>query len=77
MTDHRIKAVGIVSALDIGASWRRGWYGTGLDFDAVPTLEAAARQRTAESQGAEVAYSPYVPAQPDENTPYDLAQARE
>jgi fermentation-respiration switch protein FrsA (DUF1100 family) len=77
MTDHRIKAVGIVSALDIGGAWRRGWYGTGLDGDAVPTLDAAALQRTAEAQGAEVAFSPYVPAEPDENTPNDLVQARE
>ena len=52
-----------------------GWYGTGLDSDAVPTLEAAARQRTAEAGGAEVAFSPYVPAEPDENTPFDLVQA--
>jgi fermentation-respiration switch protein FrsA (DUF1100 family) len=77
MTDHRIKAVGTVSAVNIGASWRRGWYGTGVDVDAVPTLEAAAQQRSAEAEGAEVAFSPYVPAQPDDNTPYDLAQARE
>lgn len=77
MTDHRVKAVGIVSSLDIGAAWRRGWYGTGLDADAVPTLAAAAQQRTAEAQGAEAAFSPYVPAEPDEDTPYDLVQASE
>jgi uncharacterized protein len=62
MTDHRVKAVGIVRGLDIGAAWRRGRYGTDLDSDAVLTLEAAARQRTAEAQGAEAAFSPYVPA---------------
>jgi hypothetical protein len=33
------------------------------------TLAAAAQQRTAEAQGAEAAFSPYVPAEPDENTP--------
>ncbi len=60
MSDHRVKAVGIVSGLDIGAAWRRGWYGTGLDSDAVQALEAAARQRTAEAQGAGAAFSPYV-----------------
>jgi fermentation-respiration switch protein FrsA (DUF1100 family) len=77
MTDHRIKAIGTVSAVNIGASWRRGWYGTGADSDALPTLEAAAAQRTAEAHGAEVAFAPYVPAQPDADTPYDLAQATE
>ena len=66
-----------MSALDIGASWRRGWYGTGVDADAVPTLDVADRQRTAEAGGAEAAFSPYVPAEPDENIPYDLLQARE
>ncbi|WP_458319921.1 alpha/beta hydrolase [Mycolicibacterium brisbanense] len=75
MTDHRIKAVGTVSAVNIGASWRRGWYGTGVDSDALPTLQAAAAQRTAEARGAELAFAPYVPAQPDADTPYDLKQA--
>ena len=74
-TDHRIKAVGTVSAVNIGAAWRRGWDGAGTDADALPTLEAAAQQRTAEALGAEPAYAPYVPAEPDASTPYDLAQA--
>lgn len=76
-TDHRVKAVGTVSAVNIGASWRRGWYGTGVDSDALPTLAAAAAQRTAEAKGAETAYAPYVPAQTDESTPYDMVQAGE
>ncbi|ART71384.1 hypothetical protein BTO20_25095 [Mycobacterium dioxanotrophicus] len=77
MTDHRIKAIGTVSAVNIGASWRRGWYGTGVDSDALPTLNAAAAQRTAEAQGADAAFAPYVPAQSDADTPYDLQQAAE
>lgn len=77
MTDHRIKALGTVSAVNIGASWRRGWYGTDPDSAALPTLDAAAGQRTAEAGGAEIAYAPYVPAEPDGNTPYDLMQAGE
>jgi fermentation-respiration switch protein FrsA (DUF1100 family) len=77
MTDHRIKAVATVSALDIGAGYRKGWYGTDPDSAAVRTLEAAARQRTAEVKGAEVAYIPYVPAEPDENTPRDLVKAHD
>ncbi|MHB9848813.1 alpha/beta hydrolase [Streptomyces krungchingensis] len=75
MTDHRIKAVTTVSAVNIGASARQGWYGSELDSAAVPTLDAAARQRTAEARGAEVAYAPYVPPEPDENTPRDLVEA--
>ncbi|MFE6850182.1 alpha/beta hydrolase [Streptomyces sp. NPDC057674] len=78
MTDYRIKALTTVSAVNIGTSFRRGWYGTDSDAAAVTTLQAVAGQRTAEvSQGAEPAYLPYVPAEPDENTPRDLAEASE
>ncbi|MFB7957601.1 alpha/beta hydrolase [Streptomyces sp. NPDC056045] len=78
MTDYRIKALTTVSAVNIGTSFRRGWYGTDSDAAAVPTLQAVARQRTAEaSRGAEPTYLPYVPAEPDENTPRDLAEASE
>jgi fermentation-respiration switch protein FrsA (DUF1100 family) len=76
LTDYRIKALTTVSAVNIGTSFRRGWYGTESDAAAVPTLQALARQRTAEAaQDAEPAYLPYVPAEPDENTPGDLVEA--
>ncbi|MGY4744936.1 alpha/beta hydrolase [Streptomyces sp. ATMOS53] len=77
MTDYRIKAVTTVSAVNIGTSFRRGWYGTDSHAAAVPTLEAVAQQRTAEVLGAETAYLPYVPAEPDENTPRDLVEAHD
>ncbi|MFD4728034.1 alpha/beta hydrolase [Streptomyces seoulensis] len=78
MTDYRIKALTTVSAVNIGTSFRRGWYGTDSDAAAVPTLQALAQQRTAESaQGAEPAYLPYVPAEPDGSTPRDLVEASE
>ncbi|TCK25771.1 alpha/beta hydrolase [Pseudonocardia endophytica] len=79
MTDHRIKAVTTVSALNIGAGYRQGWYGSDPDSAAVATLEAAAKQRTAEAQGAEQATIPYVPEQSDidENTPRDMVEASE
>ena len=75
MTDHRIKAVGMVSGANIGTSWRRGWYGTGVDSDVLPTLEAAAQYRTAEVAGAEVTFAPFFPEEIDENTLPDLVQA--
>ncbi|GAA5015980.1 alpha/beta hydrolase [Streptomyces krungchingensis] len=77
MTDYRIKAVTTASGLNIGTSFRRNWYGTDSDAAAVPTLQALAQQRTAEAQGAEVAYLPYVPAEPDETTPRDLVEAHD
>ncbi|MGW4827660.1 alpha/beta hydrolase [Amycolatopsis japonica] len=77
MTDHRIKAIGTVSAVNIGSAYRKGWFGTDADSAAVPTLDAAAQQRTAESQGADAAYIPYVPVETDENTPRDMVEAHD
>ncbi|MBV9922522.1 MAG: alpha/beta hydrolase, partial [Pseudonocardia sp.] len=74
-TDHRIKAVTTVSALNIGPAFRRGWDGSAGDAAAVPVLQQLAQQRTAEAQGAEPTTFPYVPAQPDETTPRDLVEA--
>ncbi|MGW2857693.1 alpha/beta hydrolase, partial [Streptomyces sp. NPDC001215] len=75
--DYRIKALTTVSALNIGTSFRRGWYGTDSDAAAVPTLQAVAQQRTAEVAGADTVYLPYVPPEPDENTPRDLVEAHD
>lgn len=77
MTDYRIKAVATVSAVNIGASFRRDWFGLNSDAAAVPTLQAVAQQRTAEAQGADIAYIPYVPVEPDESTPSDLVEAND
>lgn len=61
--DHRIKAVIGVSAVNIGAMYRKGWNGQGQASAAeqVAILEAIAQQRTAEAQGATVALSPWSP----------------
>ncbi|MFI6644930.1 alpha/beta hydrolase [Streptomyces sp. NPDC050504] len=77
MTDHRVKAVTTVSAVNIGSAYRRGWYGSEPDSAGLPTLAAAAAQRTAEARGADAAYIPYVPVEPDENTPRDLVEAHD
>jgi hypothetical protein len=77
MTDHRIKALTTVSAVNIGSAYRKGWFGTDADSAAAPTLDAAAQQRTAEAKGAEAAYIPYVPAETDENTPRDMVEAHD
>ena len=74
-TDRRIKAIGTVSAVDVGAAFRQGWDGKGKIADQIKTLEAAAQQRTAEAGGAAPVYIPYVPAVGDRSAPYDLQQA--
>lgn len=77
LTDYRIKALGTVSAVNTGTAFRRGWFGLDSDTAAVPTLQQVAEQRTLEAQGAEIMHIPYVPVEPDESTPRDLAEASE
>jgi fermentation-respiration switch protein FrsA (DUF1100 family) len=76
-TEHRIKAVATVSAVDIGEGFRRGWNGNASVAEQIKTLEAVAKQRTAEVNGAEPMMIPYVPDAVDKNTEPDLAEAHE
>ena len=69
MTEHRIKAVGTVSAVDIGLGFRKGWNGDGTLPDQLKLLDSVAQQRTLEANGAKPLYINYVPEQPDANTP--------
>lgn len=77
MTDHRIKALTTVSMFNTGSSFRRGWFGLDPDSAFVATLEQAAKQRTAEAQGAETFLAPYVPTEVDEIAIRDLRDAHE
>ncbi|MFF7889820.1 alpha/beta hydrolase [Streptomyces sp. NPDC020794] len=77
MTDRRIKAVGTVSPIDIGAAYRLGWDGSEPVAAQLATLDAVAKQRAAEAQGADAAHVPYVPYVPetvDETTVPDMAE---
>lgn len=73
--DRRIKAVATVSAVDVGAATRKGWDGKGTVAQQIATLEAVAKQRTAEAAGAAPVYAPYVPAIGDKTAPRDLQEA--
>lgn len=73
--DHRIKAVGTASAVNVGSATRKGWDGKGALADLQGLLGALAQQRTAEAAGAEAAYAPYVPPVGDKTTPRDLQEA--
>lgn len=74
-TDRRIQAIGTVSAVDVGAVFRKGWDGKAPDADQIATLEAVAKQRTAEATGAAPVYIPYIPAIGDTTVPLDLQEA--
>ena len=73
-TERRIKAVVTVSAVDIGAMFR----GEGSIETQLQTLEAVAKQRTAEVNGAEAHFLTYAPdtlEEMDENTPVLMREA--
>lgn len=76
-SERRIKAVATVSAVDIGAATRKGWDGKAPVSDQIATLDAVAKQRTAEAHGDKPKYVTYVPVTPDSTTPNDLKEASE
>ena len=73
--DRRVKAVATASVVNTGASTRKGWEGKDSLENLMSTLEAIAKQRTAEAAGAPVAYAPYVPPVGDKDAPDDLQAA--
>ncbi|UUC44424.1 alpha/beta hydrolase [Flavobacterium cerinum] len=60
INDHRIKAVGMVSAVNIGSMFRNGWDNNVKDADALPYLIAGANARTA----AAIGDNPMMPLAP-------------
>ena len=73
--DRRIRAVATVSAVDVGAATRLGWDGKATPAEQLATLEAVAKQRTAEAAGAAPVYVNYVPQVGDKTAPRDLQEA--
>jgi uncharacterized protein len=75
MTERRIKALATVSAVDVGAATRKGWDGKTPESAMIPTLEAVAKQRSAEAAGAAPVFVNYVPKLGDTTAPRDLQEA--
>ena len=75
-TEHRIKAVATVSAVDVGNIARQGWDGKHFS-DQLKALEAIAAQRTAEANGAPIRYDHIVPTREEitAETPQDIVEA--
>lgn len=72
---HCLKAVAAVSTVNISDDTRLGWYGDENLTNHAATLDQVAGLLSAENGGAEYAISLYVPATPDDETPFDLKEA--
>jgi fermentation-respiration switch protein FrsA (DUF1100 family) len=58
---RRIKAVGTVSAVNIGSMFRNGWENTIKSRDVIPRLETGSKARTTEAGGADTVTAPLAP----------------
>ncbi|WP_223250521.1 alpha/beta hydrolase [Pectobacterium peruviense] len=75
MTERRIKVLATVSAVDVGAATRKGWEGNTNESELIQTLDAVAKQRSAEAEGGTSVYVNYVPKIGDTTAPRDLQEA--
>ncbi|MEI1689657.1 alpha/beta hydrolase [Acinetobacter baumannii] len=77
INDRRIKAVGTVSAVNIGSMFRNGWENTVKDVDALPYLQAGSDARTAEATSGNIATIPLAPLKEEDAPNEELRQAWE
>ncbi|MBC2659031.1 alpha/beta hydrolase [Pseudomonas sp. MSSRFD41] len=77
INDHRIKAIGMVSAVNIGQMLRNGWENTVKDCDALPFIEHGSQARTCDAQGGELASLPLAPLREEDAPNEELREAWE
>lgn len=77
INDRRIKAVGTVSAVNIGSMFRNGWENNIRDADAIPVLVNGSQARTAEANGAATVQMPLAPLKKEDAPNPELAEAWE
>ncbi|WP_410221231.1 alpha/beta hydrolase [Pedobacter sp.] len=77
INDHRIKAVAMVSAVNIGSMFRNGWENNVKDADALPYLLAGANARTNDASGAAIATMPLAPVKKEDAPNAELEEAWE
>lgn len=75
--DRRIKAVGTVSAVNIGSMFRNGWDNSVKSIDALPYIEAGSNARTSDADGTAVATMPLAPLKEEDAPNEELRQAWE
>lgn len=77
INDRRIKAVGMVSAVNIGQMFRNGWENSVKDADAIPYIQAGTDARTSDASGAEIATIPLAPLREEDAPNEELREAWE
>lgn len=75
--DRRIKAIGTVSAVNIGSMFRNGWENNVKSIDALPYVGAGSNARTSDASGAEIATMPLAPLKEEDAPNEELRQAWE
>lgn len=75
--DRRIKAIGTVSAVNIGSMVRNGWENTVKSIDALPLVEAGSNARTSDAEGRGYATMPLAPLTEKDAPNEELRQAWE
>ena len=75
--DRRIKAIGTVSAVNIGSMFRNGWDNMVKSIDALPYVEAGSNARTADAEGKGHSTMPLAPMNEADAPNEELRQAWE
>lgn len=77
INDRRIRAIGTVSAVNIGQMFRNGWENTVRDADAVGYIEFGSNARTADANNPEPATVPLAPMREEDAPNAELREAWE
>jgi len=75
--DRRIKAIGTVSAVNIGSMFRNGWENNVKSINALPLVEAGSNARTSDAEGKGYATMPLAPLTEKDAPNEELRQAWE
>lgn len=75
--DRRVRAIGTVSAVNIGSMFRYGWDNSVRSIDALPLIEAGANARTTDAEGKGYATMPLAPRTEKDAPNEELRQAWE
>ena len=77
INDHRIKAIGTVSMVNIGSMFRNGWGNNIKDADAAPVLDMGSKARGEVANGRDEAIFPLAPMKKEDAPNKELEEAWE